>query len=59
MTSDKTAVREKLLDGDEILAVNGITVSSRANAIQMVKSVDHELTLKIRRYHDFRLHHYF
>jgi len=51
VTDNSKAIQGFLLESDEILAVNDITVSSRTNAIQMVRSTKgDELKLKICRY---------
>jgi len=55
VTNENKPIKGKLLIGDEILSVNGIKCTSRASAIQMVRSVDDELQLKICRY-AFNLH---
>lgn len=52
VTDEKKAIHGNLCSGDEILSVNGKNCTSRANAIQMVRAVEDELTLKICRWNN-------
>ena len=50
VTEENKAIQGELCVGDEILSVNGVHCTSRANAIQMVRSIDDQLHLNIARY---------
>ncbi|XP_066913092.1 serine-rich adhesin for platelets-like isoform X1 [Clytia hemisphaerica] len=50
VTEENKAIEGELCVGDEILSVNGVQCTSRANAIQMVRNIDDQLHLNIARW---------